>query len=174
MADKSSGGVLFPCAGRASAERRFSAQTVDITPTTVDRQRLIDDVKSFVGTPYHHQGRDRNGLDCVGVIIAALRRQGIDPPAPADYGKNSPGDSLLRHIDRCGLFYKIPADQRLPGDMLVFAIGRDPQHLGLLIERPEAGPEIMVHSADVIMKVQAATLGEAWIKRIAAVYRPNG
>ena len=139
----------------------------------IDRQRLIEDVSGLVGTPYHHQGRDENGLDCVGLIIAALRLQGIDPRAPADYGKSPPGDSLLRHIDLCGLFQKVPVDQRQPGDILVFAIRRDPQHLGILIERPAYGPELMVHSADVIMRVQTATLGEAWLKRIVAVYRPN-
>ena len=139
----------------------------------IDRQRLIADVISMIDTPYHHQGRDENGLDCVGLIIAALRRQGIDPQAPADYGKSPPGNSLLKHIDQCGLFQQVHVGQRQPGDMLVFVIRSDPQHLGLLVERPAGGPEIMVHSADVIMRVRAATLGEAWLKRIAAVYRPN-
>lgn len=141
---------------------------------TIDRQRLIDDVRNFVGLPYHHQGRDENGLDCVGLIIAALRLQGIDPQAPADYGKNPPGDLLPRLINQSGLFYEVPPDQRLPGDMLLFVIRREPQHLGLLVERREDGVEIMVHSADVVMRVQAATLGEAWVRRIAAVYRSNG
>ena len=139
----------------------------------VDRQRLIEDVRSLVGTPYHHQGRDENGLDCIGLIIAALRRQGIEPRAPADYGKSPPGDCLLTGVDRCGLFHKVPVDQRRPGDVLVFAIRRDPQHVALLVERPADGPEIMIHSADVIMEVRTATLGEAWLRRVVAVYRPK-
>ena len=139
----------------------------------IDRQRFIADAVSMLGTPYHHQGRDENGLDCIGLIIAALRRQGIGVQAPADYGKSPPGDALLRGIDQCGLFHEVPVDQRQPGDVLVFAIRRDPQHLALLTERPADGPEIMIHSADVIMEVRAATLGEAWLRRIVAVYRPN-
>ncbi|MDR2945986.1 MAG: C40 family peptidase [Candidatus Adiutrix sp.] len=140
-------------------------------PKHIDRQRFIDDVKSFVGTPYHHQGRDENGLDCAGLLIAALRRQGFNPPAPSGYGKNSLGISLLEHIDRCGLFHKVTAEQRQPGDVLVFAIRREPQHLALLAERPPVGPELMLHSADVIMQVRWVTLGESWLRRLAAVYR---
>jgi len=37
-------------------------------------------VKDLVGIPYKPHGRDRDGMDCYGVVIEVLRRMGVTVP----------------------------------------------------------------------------------------------
>lgn len=39
--------------------------------------QIIAAARKYAGVPFHHQGRDRNGLDCIGLIVATLRDVGI-------------------------------------------------------------------------------------------------
>jgi cell wall-associated NlpC family hydrolase len=63
-------------------------------------ERFAEAAKSLVGTPFVNHGRDPSvGLDCAGLVIAALRMIGMDPDDGAEY-------ALVPHADLAELVKK--------------------------------------------------------------------
>jgi cell wall-associated NlpC family hydrolase len=48
--------------------------SVTTTPT-----KVIREARTWLGVPFRHQGRDRNGVDCIGLPIVILQNLGILP-----------------------------------------------------------------------------------------------
>jgi hypothetical protein len=100
------------------------------------RAEFVETVLSYVGTPFHHQGRAPGvGLDCPGPIICAARHHGL---VAADfdvtaYGRIPDGFTLQAHcetyMDRIELADAIMGDVILAG----FRNG-PPQHLGVIVD----------------------------------------
>ena len=41
----------------------------------IKRREIVDAARNWVGVPYRHQGRTRNGIDCVGLLLEGGRRR---------------------------------------------------------------------------------------------------
>lgn len=69
-------------------------------------EQLIEDARSWRGVPFHHQGRTRHGIDCVGLPEQILRERGVLPDdyaAPKNYSR-SPMEELDEGLARwCSL-----------------------------------------------------------------------
>lgn len=89
--------------------------------------------RSWVGTPFVHQGRVPGVmLDCAGVIICIARARGLVPPDwdLANYAQTPDKTSI---VDACDLYLaRIEIRDAQPNDALVIAWDRWPQHLGIL------------------------------------------
>ena len=91
-----------------------------------DVAACIARARSFIGTPFRLQGRGRDGLDCVGLIILA---HGIEDDAPDNYGlrgfDRAAAEALLgRHFERRH------TETPEPGDVVLLLPGRAQLHLG--------------------------------------------
>lgn len=108
-----------------------------------DRSALIAKIaKSYVGTPFRHQGRLPGvGLDCVGVPICAMREIGIEVDEPDHYSMDPDSSVLIGCIREVA--DEIPASDIEPGDMLVFWWSKPdmPKHVAIYV-----GRGMMVHS----------------------------
>lgn len=84
--------------------------------------------RALVGTRFRPQGRGAEGLDCVGVVIAAC---GIDPGAVRnDYGfraheRSEVEETLELH------FRRIPPGAITAGDVMLVAVDPGRLHLGV-------------------------------------------
>ena len=125
---------------------------------------FLAELQTWEGVPYHHQGRSRFGVDCVGLGVAALLAQGIAVDAPTDYSRAAQGQALLTQMEASGLLRPLPLDARAPGDVLVFRIRDNPQHVGIVLS-----DDRMVH-ADSTNGVRSVTLSPLWLARIVARY----
>lgn len=136
----------------------------------IDIERFINDVRAFEGVPYHHQGRNEHGIDCIGLVIAALAKQGIDVKAPANYGRSPRGSLLTDLIEQSGLVYKLPIDLRKlgprRGDVLIFTIRDDPQHVGVALS-----PTTMIHAAAASKFVREVPISEGWRSKLTDIFR---
>jgi hypothetical protein len=47
---------------------------------TLLRSQIVAKAKSFIGTPWKHQGRTRRSVDCVGLVVAIADELGVLPP----------------------------------------------------------------------------------------------
>jgi cell wall-associated NlpC family hydrolase len=116
--------------------------------------RIVEVARSYLGTPFQHQGRLPGvGLDCAGVVIAIARELGV---VASDfditgYGRTPDGKSLLRwcreHMN------EIPKSEMRPGDVLCVAWENIPHHLAVLANYRHGGLSI-VHSIDRPGKVR--------------------
>jgi cell wall-associated NlpC family hydrolase len=77
----------------------------------------------LVGCRFRVHGRDpATGLDCVGLVSAALAQVGVTPNVPQDYAlRNKSAARVAQYAEGLGL---IPyADGELPGDILLLQVG---------------------------------------------------
>ena len=131
---------------------------------------LIDEARTWLGTPYHHQASiKRVGCDCVGFLAeVALTCEVITPQLraqfPTDYSRQAAGQSLRRQLT--GRLVPVAFDSRAPGDIVLMRFEIDPQHLAMLTARD---PDYIIHCGE--HGVVEHRLDSVWRARIVRVYR---
>jgi cell wall-associated NlpC family hydrolase len=131
----------------------------------MDIDRFIQALRAQEGAPFHHQGRTAAGVDCAGLVLAALAEQGITLDVPADYARSAAGARLPAELERCALLRQRPAHEfTQPGDLLLFSIRRQAQHLAVALE-----PGRMIHATPT-QGVREVTLSPLWSARLVAQY----
>jgi cell wall-associated NlpC family hydrolase len=104
---------------------------------TLLRSQIVAKAKSFIGTPWKHQGRSRRAVDCVGLVIAIADELGVLPPdlVIPPY-RRVPDGSLevyfKEHMDRR------PKTALKPGMVLLHSFMTSPFHASILID-PDTG-----------------------------------
>ncbi len=127
-------------------------------------QRLVDRARACLGTPFYHQGRVAGiGLDCIGLVIHAVKQAGVNIYDQRDYGREPAGDRLRIALVQHG-FERV--DSIKPGDVLLFRFNGNPHHVGLAVSS-----DTMVHSYAPVGRVVETGLGETWRRRLAGIYR---
>lgn len=118
----------------------------------------------LVGTPFRLHGRDpATGLDCVGLVGAALAAAGGQPVAPTGYGLRNLGiERWLPLVERSGLT-PVTGPVR-EGDVLLIALGFGQHHLAIAID-----PVSVVHAHAGLRRVVRQPRDPAW--RIDATWR---
>lgn len=107
---------------------------------TVQGQRaaVVAEAKSWLTTPYHHQGRIKGaGVDCAALLIEVYRAARlvpeIDPrPYPPDWHLHRSAERYLGWILRYAREIAKPG----PGDIALFRFGRCFSHGAIVIEWP--------------------------------------
>lgn len=130
-------------------------------PQQIDH--MIMAARGCLGTPFHHQGRAPGaGIDCIGLIVVALRAAGFTVHDRTDYGRRPDGRSLVAVLQAHGF---APADEICAGHILLFRYDRQPQHAALA-----TSAESMIHSFAPAGKVVETTIGDYWKRRLTRVY----
>lgn len=129
---------------------------------------IVAFVRSFIGTPFHHQGRGRSGIDCVGLLVLAAYDQGWSFVDCRTYGRRPEPKIFLEYLEMS--MVRVDPKLSLPGDWVVFWIQKStkPQHIGCIV-----GPGRMVHTHGglSLKKVYECDLGNNWTPRIHSVWR---
>jgi cell wall-associated NlpC family hydrolase len=109
------------------------------------REQVVAEARTWLGTPWVHQHRAKgHAVDCAGLIIGVARALGLvseDFEVPG-YGTQPDG----RLLDLCQRFMRpVARDNMQPGDVVVVAVDKDPQHLGIVT--PYRGESLaMIHA----------------------------
>jgi cell wall-associated NlpC family hydrolase len=126
----------------------------------VTRARLIEEFRTWLHTPYRHQGRVKGrGVDCAGLIVCTLRDLGL--VADDMTGYTSRPDGTLRGFVE-GQTERVALGEQQPGDMLLFQWRNDPFHLAVL-----TGENTIIHSFAINREVCEHSIDEKWRKQIA-------
>lgn len=97
--------------------------------------------QELVGTPFRLHGRDpRRGLDCIGVLEAAMARGGQPISLPTGYTLRL-GDLAQWLPDPAGLGFTATNDPVAPGDVIMLQLGPAQFHLAIA-----AAPNGWVHA----------------------------
>lgn len=99
-------------------------------------EEFVTAARELIGAPFQHQGRTKNGIDCVGLVLWAGKVNGLIPVAfdlPAytlPPGAHLFDEYLPQFCDRVEGAGQV-------GDIAVFAAkpGGKPRHLGIVSER---------------------------------------
>lgn len=124
---------------------------------------LIATARSAIGTPFKHQGRNLDGLDCAGLLNWSVRQHGIKPADLDAYSRHALGGKLVEMLE-CQPFLRRVWRPPQAGDVLVMRFEKEPQHVALC-----AG-ETIIHSYETVGKVCEHRLDRQWRNRILRVY----
>jgi lipoprotein Spr len=124
-----------------------SAGLTPPAPPGIDRDRVLLDVVSYLGTPYRHGGATKGGIDCSGftsrVYTETLRLQ--LPRSTTEQFQSGAG---------------VSRDQLQFGDLVFFnTTGRVPSHVGIFIE-----DDLFAH-ASVTQGVTISSLQSTYFKK---------
>lgn len=142
----------------------------------VTRGQVVERARSYVGTPFLHQGRQLGkGVDCVGLILCVAEDLGLKdragvPLLRADYFNYGPQPLERQVHDQCGarLIAKPPTAPLLAGDVVSMRVPHLPTHTAIVAIRGEAA--YVIHAYNGSGKVVEHILSEPWRRRIVGVF----
>lgn len=121
-----------------------------------NRHEIIDEAEKYLETPFLHQGRNKSGLDCCGLVIRVGNDLGLIDYQAFGYSRRTTGMQFLQHFLDAGLIRK-PVSQMQHGDVLITKDSRFPCHCGFVDLR---GPmPIMIHAWARQRKVVRTPIG---------------
>ena len=121
---------------------------------------FIAAARSYVGAPFHHQGRTRHGVDCIGLVVCAARDAGLALVDRTDYPRDPNG---LLPVELARQFAAVESAQA--GDILLMRFRGEPQHVAILADAT------LIHGYASIGRVVEHGLDAKWRRRIVAAYR---
>jgi len=102
---------------------------------TTPREAAIAEAHTWLGTPYHHQGRIKGvGVDCATILCEVYEKIGaipfVDPtPYPPDWHLHRDGERYMGWLHQ----YAKETDKPQPGDIALWKFGRCFSHAGIII-----------------------------------------
>ncbi|WP_082481470.1 C40 family peptidase [Pseudomonas sp. Leaf127] len=138
----------------------------------MDQQSSIDaalaKARTYIGTKWRHRGRNKFGIDCIGLLVVAMTAGGFVMRDRTDYSRTPHMDGLEREMLE---HFGEPVEDLRPGDVVLMAWDgqTEPSHVGL-IGNGQHGVTL-IHSYSQI-SVTEHGIDAAWRKRIIRIYRP--
>lgn len=137
---------------------------------------IVAHARAWVGTPFHHQARLKGiGCDCLGLVVGVVDELGLKDAngvqlAAYDevtYSREPDGAYLIEKLT--GLLEEVPVDEARAGDLGLFKVRENPQHLAILSNFE--GALGMIHSFAPARRVVEHRLDDDWKLRILKVFR---
>lgn len=97
------------------------------------RQKIVDEARTWDKVRFRHQGRSRNGVDCVGMLIAVSKKVlGVAPDIDNNYSKRPSQQDIFDNIKK--YLIRIKKEDARPGDIVQMRYGKQATHFGLLTD----------------------------------------
>lgn len=125
------------------------------------RHRIVEEARSYINVPFVHAGRNRMGIDCVGLLIMVGHALDLFDWDDVDYGTMVDHVRLRHDID---MFCHVTTTEQMIGDIVLFNILGFPTHVGI-ITQTEPEP-LFVHAYYTAGKVIEERLDNPWVDRI--------
>lgn len=122
------------------------------------RAEIVAAAREQLATPWVHQGRLPGvALDCIGLVIVVARRLGFVAPDFDVNGYKREPDGVLLPAGLREHLVQVPKHEMAPGDVVVMAFDKSPQHVGIVVPYRNGGLA-MVHAASRAGEVEETRL----------------
>ncbi|XOD67207.1 MAG: C40 family peptidase [Flavobacteriales bacterium Tduv] len=138
---------IYPKKSNDQPKRPDEIQIKPVSSAQIDQ--LVEEAKSYLGTPYQYGGNSREGIDCSSFIINVFKLYNVTLPRISSEQARE-GASISK-------------DQAKKGDLLFFATGRSKKrinHVGIVVETED----------EDILFIHASSSGGVSISRIKGSY----
>ena len=135
-------------------------------PTRAD---VIAEARSWIGTPWRHQGRLKGiASDCVGLLIGAARARGLLAPDfdVTGYSRFPEPEFFRANLER--FLDRVEGGEK-PADVLWIRPRHIAQHVAILTDQ-----NTIIHAIDIHRGVAEHIFDRAWRARVVSVYRFRG
>ena len=130
----------------------------------ITREQVVLEARTWLGTPFHHQGRLKNvGVDCIGIIICVANDLKLSDFKTTSYTRQPNGD-MLRALLAQELI-EIPIEEIQPADIALFRFENEPQHVGFITDIG------LLHSYMQVKKCIETSLDEIWKSRMVSAFK---
>ncbi len=136
---------------------------------------IVACARGWIGTRFHHQGRirktatHRGGVDCLGLLVGVADELGLRELALADETSYShQPDAKRLKVRLSELLCPLPISQLASGNVALFCIDEQPQHLGIISDYQ--GISGIIHAYAPARAVVEHRLDAWWWERIDAVF----
>jgi cell wall-associated NlpC family hydrolase len=136
----------------------------------ISRQAVIDEARFWLGVKWRHQGRNRAGIDCVGLIVVVMQRLDLSHYDVQGYPRYAEA-TFMKHFVLAGMT-RIGLQQAVPGDVLAFRDEMFPCHAGFYCG--EQSKPTCVHAYAVRHQVVEDAAHDLLKERLIAAYRLPG
>jgi len=140
-------------------------------PTLLSREAVVAEARSWIGTRWIHQGRNRHGVDCIGLVVVVRRALGIGDYDIAGYPRE-PDGTFMRHFFTAG-GTRVGILQAQPADLLLFKDATSPCHVGIITAR-EGELMFMAHAHMLRRQVIEEPVLHDWQQKWVAAIRMPG
>ncbi len=125
----------------------MSAILQDHRTESEQRADVIAEARTWLGTPWQHQAAIKgDAVDCAMFLISVFQRAGVigafDPrPYPRSWFVHQGEERFLNSMVSHFGCIEVPPDEAVPGDIVMYKIGRCYAHGSILVE-----PQLVIHS----------------------------
>jgi cell wall-associated NlpC family hydrolase len=127
-------------------------------------QSIIAEARTWLGTPFRHQGRVRGrACDCAGLIVGVAAGLGLAHVDVTDYGRIPHPVRMRAALD--AQLERIPIGSAGPGAIVWIAWRRYAQHLAIVTDLG------LIHAYESTGRVVEHPMDEFWRAGIRAAYR---
>ncbi len=141
-------------------------------------EQIVVQARTYLDVPWFHTGRNRRGIDCIGLLACVAHDLCITDHDDLDYAAEEPPErltaTLLRFCELVALFQDgepliIQEIVLRTGDLLQFSILGAPRHCGILAIQDDRWT--VIHAYQSAGKVVEHPFDVHWRKRLFACYR---
>lgn len=136
--------------------------------------RIVEAARGWLDVPYLHQGRNRSGVDCVGLPVCVYRDLGVELPDFRAYAHESDSALLIgKATDALGEPVAVApvreSDLQI-GDIIMFRFEIEPHHVGIVADYHLGGLSF-IDADGGYERVIERRLSDKYVDRITHVFR---
>lgn len=140
----------------------------------ITRGAVVAAARGWLGVPFRHQGRTREGIDCGGLAIRIARELGLSEFDISGYRRLPAGVGGVTIEDVCRReMRRVELAELAAGDVALFLIGRRPRHLAVLGDY-YAGGLSMIHAYEPAGRVTENRFDATWRASLFEAYALPG
>ena len=122
--------------------------------------RVIEEARTYIGTPYKWGGNDNRGIDCSGLLVRSFESIGLQIPR-----------TTSQQIE---IGKSVSLKKSKKGDLVFFAFGKSKRkvtHVGILSELKNSSDINFIHASSSRGVVETQLIKDYYLKRIRKVKR---
>ena len=131
--------------------------------------------RQFIGCPWRHQGRSREGVDCLGLVLLVAHELALTDFDTRDYARQAKDESMLEQCREH--LIEIQRVEARPGDVPVMRFGTN-RHIGFFGDYVHGGLSIIHAFSHSPRKVVEHRFSDDWLRgykaSLLAVFRFPG
>lgn len=132
------------------------------------KDEFVKAARGWIGVKWLHQGRNRAGIDCVGLLLMASKDVGLDVPDLAGYRRSPDRKKFIDHINANSQ----PETTTQAGNFGIFRDGTQPCHVGIFAERD--GVLTLIHAYAGTGMVMEEPYCHDWPKKLMTIRSVTG
>lgn len=136
----------------------------------VIRADVVNETREWKDVPWRHEGRNKNGVDCVGLVAVVAWNLQLSNYDFHGYTRQPSNLELLKHF-RLNMREKHIPEVKV-GDVVAFRDNKYPFHVGIIGEK--YGQFSLIHAYAGRKKVVEELYGPEWSKLALACFEFHG